>query len=261
LKKHLFLSDFHLGVPDSKSSLEREKRICQLLIEKKDEVSDIYFVGDVFDFWFEYHHTVPKGFYRLFGTLANLADQGIQLHFFKGNHDMWMRTLFSVEFNAKLYDRPIELELSGKKLMVGHGDGLGPGDHKFKFLKLFFDSSFCQFLFNWIHPDFGIGLANYFSYKSRYGQSHEPEKYLGNDKEWLYNYCQETIKSTHFDYFIFGHRHLPIYTKIENTTSIYLNLGDWLDYNTYAIFDGNEVSLYQYGSEKINFDFDPNLVR
>ncbi len=261
LKKHLFLSDFHLGVPDAKSSLEREKRICQLLLEKKDELSDIYFVGDVFDFWFEYNHTVPKGFYRLFGTIANLADQGIQLHFFKGNHDMWMRDLFAKEFNAKIYSEPIELNLGRKKIMIGHGDGLGPGDHKFKFLKRFFASSLCQFLFKWIHPDLGIGLANYFSYKSRYGQPHEPEKYLGNDKEWLYIYCNESLKTVHFDYFIFGHRHLPIYTNIEKSSSIYINLGDWIDYNTYAIFDGNEVSLYQYGSEKSNFDFDPNLVR
>ena len=261
LKKHLFLSDFHLGVPDAKSSLEREKRICRLLTEKIDEISDIYFVGDVFDFWFEYDQVVPKGFYRLLGTLANLADKGIQIHLFKGNHDMWMRDLFAKEFNAKIYNEPIELVLNNKKIMIGHGDGLGPGDHKFKFLKRFFASSLCQFLFKWIHPDVGIGLASYFSRRSRYGRPFEPEKYTGNDKEWLYIYCQEILKSTHYDYFIFGHRHLPIYTKIENSTSIYINLGDWLDYNTYSIFDGNEVSLFQYDSEKNNLDFDPNAIR
>lgn len=258
VKKHLFLSDFHLGVPDAKSSLEREKRICELLIEKKDEVSDIYFVGDVFDFWFEYNHAVPKGHYRFLGTLALLADAGIQLHFFKGNHDMWMRDLFINEFNAKIYHEPIEIVLDGKNILIGHGDGLGPGDHKFKFLKRFFASSICQFLFRWIHPDIGIRLANYFSFKSRYGQPHTPERYLGNNKEWLYIYCEKKLMEKPIDYFIFGHRHLPIYTKVANTASIYINLGDWLDYNTYAIFDGNEVSLYQHESGKNNFDFDPN---
>ncbi|MCE2962028.1 MAG: UDP-2,3-diacylglucosamine diphosphatase [Chitinophagales bacterium] len=260
MKKQLFLSDFHLGVPDVNSSLDREKRICLLLDQYASEVSDIYFVGDIFDFWFEYTTVVPKGYYRFLGKLAELSDNGIQLHFFKGNHDMWMRDLFTKEFKAIIYSQPIEIRIGLKSILIGHGDGLGPGDFKYKFLKTFFASSICQFLFRWIHPDLGIGIANFFSYRSRYGQPLEPEKYHGNKNEWLYVYCQKIMKDKFFDYYIFGHRHLPIYTKLDNTTSIYLNLGDWLDYNTYAIFDGNEVSLRQYGSEKSNFDFNPNPI-
>jgi len=245
-------------MPDRASSRMRENKICQLLEAYADLVSEIYFVGDVFDFWFEYNTVVPKGYYRFFGKLASLADKGVQLHFFKGNHDMWMNDFFAVEFNAKIYAQPIQINLGGKSLFIGHGDGLGPGDFKYKFLKHFFSSSICQFLFKWIHPDFGIFLANFFSNRSRYGQSNEPEKYLGNEKEWLYNFCQTKLKVESFDYFIFGHRHLPIYTKIENSGATYINLGDWLQYDTYAIFDGNEVSLRQHGTEKTNFDFYPN---
>jgi UDP-2,3-diacylglucosamine hydrolase len=258
VKKVLFLSDFHLGVPDSETSKYRENKICKLLETYTEEVSDIYFVGDVFDFWFEYSTVVPKGYYRLFGKLAFLSDNGVQLHFFKGNHDMWMKDLFTKEFSAKIYSNPIQLKLGDKNLYIGHGDGLGPGDLKYKFLKLFFSSPICKFLFKWIHPDLGIRLASFFSYKSRYGKPHEPATYLGNDNEWLYNFCQTKLKEDTFDYFIFGHRHLPIYTKLGDSNSTYINLGDWLQYDTYAIFYENELSLYQYGSEKNNFDFNPN---
>lgn len=255
----LFLSDFHLGVPNHLDSLEREKRICALLNLYASKVTDIFFVGDIFDFWFEYNTVAPKGYYRLLGKLAELSDLGIQLHFFKGNHDMWMRDLFNQEFKAKIYTQPITLELNGKKIYIGHGDGLGPGDFKYKLLKKFFASSICQFLYRWIHPDIGMAIANYFSFRSRYSQPLEPEKYLGNNREWLYLFCREELKKTQPDFFIFGHRHLAIYQPIENTKSIYINLGDWLVFNTYAVFDGNEVSLYQYDTDKKNSDFTPSV--
>jgi len=259
MKQILFLSDFHLGIPNESLSRKREKKICSLLDLYKDKVSDIYFVGDIFDFWFEYKTVIPKGFYRLFGKIAELADAGVRFHFFKGNHDMWMSDLFTSEFNAKIYSEPIEVNINGKTFFIGHGDGLGPGDHKYKFLKQFFASSFCQFLYRWIHPDIGMKIASYFSHKSRYSQPSEPEKYLGNDREWLYIFCQSILKQKTIDYFIFGHRHLAIYTSIENTTAQYINLGDWIDFDTYAVFDGNEVYLYQYGTDKKNNDFNPNI--
>ena len=136
MKKVLFLSDFHLGVPDSETSKYRENKICKLLETYTEEVSDIYFEGDVFDFWFEYSTVVPKGYYSLFGKLAFLADNGVQLRFFKGNHDMWMKDLFTKEFSAKIYSNPIQLKLGDKNLYIGHGDGLGPGDLKYKFLQV-----------------------------------------------------------------------------------------------------------------------------
>lgn len=258
MSQTLFLSDFHLGVPDKATSDTRERKICSLLQSYRDKVSDIYFVGDVFDFWFEYNTVVPKGYYRLFGLLKDLSESGIQLHFFKGNHDMWMRDFFVEEFNAKIYSQPLELLLNNKKIIVGHGDGLGPGDYKYKFLKRFFASPICQFLYRWIHPDIGMRIASFFSYRSRYAQPTDPEVYFGNDKEWLYIYCKEICNTKSVDYFVFGHRHLPIYTQIENYPSYYINLGDWIDYCTYAVFDGNELSLYQYGTENKNHYFNPN---
>lgn len=255
----VFLSDFHLGVPDYIRSRDREIKICQFLDSIKDKTSEIFFVGDLFDFWFEYDTSAPKGYYRLFGKLAELADKGIKIHIFKGNHDMWMKDLFVREFNANIIDQPIEIERFGKKIFVGHGDGLGPGDLKYKFLKLFFASSFCQFLFKWIHPDIGMRMANFFSYRSRFGQPETIEKYLGNAREWLYIFCQNKLKTSAIDYFIFGHRHLPIYTNIDDTNVIYINLGDWLHYDTYSILDENGIYLKQFGSDQSNNDFNPNI--
>lgn len=254
----LFLSDFHFGIPTEKLSKERELKICNLLDNYKSSVSDIYFVGDIFDFWFEYMTVVPKGYYRFFGKLVELNDLGIQLHFFKGNHDMWMRDFFKKEFNANIYSDPIHIELGTKKIQVGHGDGLGPGDHKYKILKLFFASSFCKLLYRWIHPDIGMFIANFFSKKSRFAQDPIEESYHGNSSEWLYLHCQSELVKSPIDYFIFGHRHLPIYTSIDNSSSKYINLGDWLCFDTYAVFENNELSLYQYGTTKKNGDFDPN---
>jgi UDP-2,3-diacylglucosamine hydrolase len=257
VKQVLFLSDFHLGIPNYEKSLAREQKICNLLDLYKDKVSDIYFVGDVFDFWFEYKTVVPKGYYRFFGKLAELTDNGIQIHFFKGNHDMWMRDFFKKEFKAKIYSDPVSISISNKKFLIGHGDGLGPGDYKYKALKKFFASSVCQFLYRWIHPDIGMTIASFFSQKSRYSQNQCVETYHGHDREWLYLFAKEKTKSENIDYFVFGHRHLPIYTAIESTSAKYINLGDWLNFDTYAVFDGNELSLYQYGSDKKNLDFSP----
>ena len=254
----LFLSDFHLGSPSYEESLEREKRICQLLDRYRSQISELFFVGDVFDFWFEYRTVAPKGFYRLIGKLCELADQGIQIHFFKGNHDMWMSDLFQRELKATIHSHEYIAEVDGKKIFIHHGDGLGPGDHRYKFLKLFFRSSICQFLFRWMHPDIAIAIANFFSHSSRKSQSHVVETYHGNQNEWLYTFAKNELRSQAIDYFIFGHRHLPIYTTVEQSHTKYINLGDWLTYDTYAYYDGKEVSLYQYGTDKSNNDFNPN---
>ena len=178
----LFLSDFHLGVPDAATSKEREVKICALIDLYKDNLSEIFLIGDVFDFWMEYKTCVPKGFYRLFGKLAELADRNIPIHYFTGNHDMWMQDLFSTEFNAIIHRKPITIDRQGKKIFIAHGDGLGPGDTTYKLLKVFFASPICQFLFRWIHPDIGIKLASFFSYQSRYGSNIIQEQYHGNAK-------------------------------------------------------------------------------
>ncbi|HMR47253.1 MAG TPA: UDP-2,3-diacylglucosamine diphosphatase [Bacteroidia bacterium] len=243
-KKIYFISDFHLGAPSSEESLIRERKICQWLETIKADVSILFILGDVFDFWFEYRHVVPKGYVRILGKLAEIADKGIPIYLFTGNHDMWMFDYLPKELGIKLYRQPEEFNFDNRKFLIGHGDGLGPGDHGYKFIKKVFANKFCQWLFARLHPNFGISLANFWSRKSRQHTGHHDAKYLGDDKEYLVQYIIETEKTKHFDYYIFGHRHLPIDKQIER--SYYINLGDWLSYFTYAEWDGSKLSLKKF---------------
>ena len=241
-KKVYFLSDFHLGAPNDTESRKREDRLVRFLQDARKDAGIIFIVGDIFDFWFEYKTVVPKGFVRILGTLAQLADEGIQLHIFTGNHDLWMQDYLSKELNAKLYFEPQEFTIHNKQFLIGHGDGLGPGDNGYKRLKKIFTNPICQWLFRWLHPDAGIQLANYFSRKSRAKTGNADELFLGEDKEWLILYTKEQAKTRAIDFFIFGHRHYAMDFKI-NEKSRYINLGDWIRLNTYAVFDGNELQL------------------
>jgi UDP-2,3-diacylglucosamine hydrolase len=241
-KKVYFLSDFHLGAPNDTESRKREDRLVRFLQDARKDAGIIFIVGDIFDFWFEYKTVVPKGFVRILGTLAQLADEGIQLHIFTGNHDLWMQDYLSKELNAKLYFEPQAFTIQNKQFLIGHGDGLGPGDKGYKRLKKIFTNPICQWLFRWLHPDAGIQLANYFSRKSRAKTGNADEIFLGEDKEWLILYTKEKAKTMSVDYFIFGHRHYAIDLKI-NDKSRYINLGDWIRLNTYAVFDGTDLQL------------------
>jgi UDP-2,3-diacylglucosamine hydrolase len=238
-KKVYFLSDFHLGVPDHASSLVREKKIVAFLDRAKADAATIFIVGDLFDFWFEYRKVVPKGFVRILGKLT---DSGIPVHFFVGNHDMWMSGYFEKELNIPVYHEPRVFEFNGKKLLVGHGDGLGPGDHGYKTIKKLFRNPLSKFLFGLIPPFFGISLAEYFSKSSRASTGERDEKFLGEENEWLILYCREKLKEHAYDYFVFGHRHLPIDFQL-NEKSRYINLGDWIKYDSYAVLDGTALHL------------------
>lgn len=244
-KKIFFLSDFHLGTPSYEKSLEREKRIVQFLDSIKAEAQEIFLVGDMFDFWFEYKTVVPKGFVRLLGKLAELSDAGIALHFFVGNHDMWVRNYFQEELNMKIYFEPAYFEMNGLQFLIGHGDGQGPDDHSYKFLKKIFRNPVCQWLFGIIPPGIGLGLANYLSRRSRNAENGKEEVFLGEEKEWLIIYSREILQQKQVDYFIFGHRHLAIEFQL-NDNSRYINLGDWIKGSTYAVFDGSSTQLKHY---------------
>ncbi|MBS1598186.1 MAG: UDP-2,3-diacylglucosamine diphosphatase [Bacteroidetes bacterium] len=235
-KKIYFLSDFHLGAPDHASSLQREKRIVAFLEEIKKDAGEIFIVGDLFDFWYEYRTVVPKGYVRILGKLAEITDAGTPVHFFVGNHDMWMKGYFEQELNIPVYYEPKKFERNGKKILIGHGDGLGPGDHGYKFIKKIFRNRFCQWLFGILPPAVGVGLANYFSRKSRAVTGQIDEQFLGEDKEWLVMYCKDVLQKEYFDYLIFGHRHLPIDFSLEKGAR-YINLGDWLRYYSYAVLN------------------------
>ncbi len=244
-KKIYFLSDFHLGAPNHAKSLEREQLIVRFLDEISNDASEIFLVGDLFDFWYEYRTVVPKGFVRLLGKLGQLTDSGIRIHFFMGNHDMWMRTYFQQELNIPVYAEPAVFERDGKKFLVGHGDGLGPGDHGYKRLKKLFRNPVSRWLFGIFPPRLGMGLANYLSRRSRAQTGSTEETFLGPEKEWLLIYCEERLKTEKFDFFVFGHRHLPIDYRLSDG-SRYINLGDWIRYFTYAAWDGNKMELLSY---------------
>jgi UDP-2,3-diacylglucosamine hydrolase len=241
-KKIFFASDFHLGVPNYSKSLDREKRFVRWLDSIKHEAHSIYLLGDIFDFWFEYKHAIPKGFVRLQGKLAEISDSGIPVIFFTGNHDMWMFDYFKHELGIQVYRDPQLLQVGNQRLLIGHGDGLGPGDNTYKFLKKFFNSKLCQWLFARLHPNFGIGLATYWSRKSRISNLKREEKFKGEEEEFLWVYCKELEEKQHHDFYVFGHRHLPLDLKISES-SRYINLGEWVQFNTYAEYDGNDLKL------------------
>jgi len=248
-KKIYFLSDFHLGAPDHASSLEREKLLVQFLDKIREDAAEIFLVGDMFDFWYEYRKVVPKGHVRLLGKLAELSDAGIQLHFFVGNHDMWMRDYFQQELNMPVYFEPKEFVFNEKSFLVGHGDGLGPGDHGYKRLKKVFSNPVSKWLFGILPPVAGMSLAHYMSRRSRAQTGSSEEVFLGEEKEWLIIYCKEVLAQKKIDFFVFGHRHLAIDYRL-NEQSRYINLGDWIRYFTYAVFDGGKLELKSYAGKE-----------
>ena len=244
-QKIYFLSDFHLGAPDYDASRIREKKIVSFLDKIQADAHTIFIVGDMFDFWYEYKHVVPKGFVRLLGKLASMTDAGIHIHFFVGNHDMWMKDYLQVELGIPVYFQPKTFEFNNYKFYIAHGDGLGPGDHRYKFLKKIFRNPVCQFLFGVLPPVVGMGIANYSSQKSRQSAGEKDFQFLGEDREWLIIHSKEVLKKDHFDFFIYGHRHVPIQIKIGDS-STYVNLGDWMKNFTFAVFDGSHISLEKF---------------
>jgi len=241
-KKIYFVSDLHFGAPNAEKSLVREKKFVQWLDDIAKDAEELFVVGDLFDFWFEYKHAIPRGYIRVLGKLAELADSGIKITLFTGNHDMWIFDYLPKEIGCKLYREPITREFNGKKFYIGHGDGLGPGDYGYKFIKKVFANKLCIWLFARLHPNFGIGLANYFSKKSRAKTGGDDAKFLGENEEWLVQYSKEVLETEHFDYFVFGHRHLPLDIRLSENSK-YINLGDWLCYFSYAYFNGDSLHL------------------
>ena len=240
-KNIYFASDFHLGSPDHQESRAREDRIVKWLTAIESDCSELFLMGDIFDFWFEYRMVIPKGFIRLQGKLAEMSDKGIKIYFFKGNHDMWVNDYFEKEMGIEIISDEYVMERNGKRFYLHHGDGLGPGDQKYKMLRKIFRNPVCRWLFSIVPPRIGLGIGNAWSSNSR-AANPGPEVFLGEEKEWLAIYSKEILKKAHYDYFIYGHRHLPLDLQLSEN-SRYVNLGEWLNYNSYAVFDGNELSL------------------
>ncbi len=240
--KIYFASDQHFGAPTSELSFLREKKFVQWLDKIKLDADAIFLLGDLFDFWFEYKTVVPKGFIRVLGKLAEIKDSGIPIYFFVGNHDLWMSDYFQKELNIPIYHDNQEFTFNGKTFLIGHGDGKGPGDMGYKRMKKVFTNPFSKWLFRWLHPDIGVKLAQYLSVKNKLISGVEDVKYLGEDNEWLIQYCKRKLETKPYDFFVFGHRHLPLDIDL-NEKSKYINLGDWIGYFTYGVFDGEKMEL------------------
>lgn len=244
-KKIFFASDQHFGAPTKEASKPREQKFLKWLDEIKDEAEAIFLLGDLFDFWFEYKRAVPKGFVRVLGKLAEFADEGIQIHFFVGNHDLWMSDYFETELGIPVYHKPKEFTFNNKTFLIGHGDGLGPGDKGYKRMKKVFTNPVSKWFYRWLHPDIGIKLASYLSVKNKLISGEEDIKFLGEDNEWLVQYCRRKLTQKHYDFFLFGHRHLPMEIMVSETSK-YINTGDWITHFTYAEFQGDELLLKSY---------------
>ncbi len=244
-KKIYFASDNHLGAPTDEASRPREKKFVAWLDVVKQDAAAIFLLGDLFDFWFEYKTVVPKGFTRTLGKLAEITDSGIPVYFFVGNHDLWMNGYFENELNIPVYHKPKEFTFNNKTFFIGHGDGLGPGDKGYKRMKKVFTNPFSKWLYRWLHPDLGVRLAKHLSVKNKLISGDEDAKFLGEEGEWLIQYCKRKESEKHHDYYVFGHRHLPLDINLENNAK-YINLGDWINYYTYGVFDGETLTLKEF---------------
>lgn len=246
-KKTYFLSDAHLGSRAIAHSRTQERRLVNFLDSIKHDAEAIYLLGDMFDFWYEFKTVVPKGFTRFLGKVSELTDRGIEVHFFIGNHDIWCSDYLTKECGIILHRAPVTVEIHGKEFYLAHGDGLGDADHSFKFLRMIFHSHTLQKLFSALHPRWSMELGLTWAKHSRLKRENgkDPE-YMGENKEPLVLYTKEYLK-THPDinYFIYGHRHIMLDLMLSSTARL-LILGDWINYFSYAVFDGEQMALEQY---------------
>jgi UDP-2,3-diacylglucosamine hydrolase len=244
-KKIYFASDQHFGAPNPELSFPREQKFVAWLDEVKEDAEAIFLLGDLFDFWFEYRTVVPKGFVRVLGKLAEIRDSGIPIHFFVGNHDLWMDDYFQSELNTTVFRENQEFTFNNKTFLIGHGDGKGPGDFGYKRMKKIFTNPFSKWLFRWLHPDIGMRLGHYLSVKNKLISGDEDVKFLGEENEWLILYAKRKLETKHYNYLVFGHRHLPMIVPLDENSK-YVNLGDWIGYFTYGVFDGNTFELKKF---------------
>lgn len=242
-----FASDFHLGWGDKEENATREKAIVAWLDEIEDSIEALYLVGDIFDYWYEYKMTIPMGHHRFLGKIQHLKDKNIPIIIFTGNHDMWMFDYFQREMGIPVHKKPQELTIKNLKFYIGHGDGLGPADYQFKFIKKLLANPVLQWLYGCLPSSLGLSLMKYFSQKSR-GSEWKTEPF--GDDEWLVSHAEKILQTIDIDYFVFGHRHLPIVHKLSNGKSHYINLGDWVVHRSYAKFDGKELKLAFFKNEK-----------
>lgn len=243
--KLYFITDAHLGI--GRDSLQRERELCILLDHIKKDAQAIFFLGDMFDFWFSYKYVVPRGFIRLLGKMAELADDGIELHYFTGNHDMWLFDYLPQQMRIQMHNEPAIMQLDNKTFLIGHGDGVGKTDKKFNILKSIFRNRVNQFLFSMLPSRMTFKFAH--SWSDHNKTKHNYPQYLGDDKEDIVIYCNQQIEHNHIDYCVFGHRHNAIIKPLSDTTT-YINAGDWLHNRDYAVYSNGEFHLESYSAQQ-----------
>lgn len=244
MKKIYFASDFHFGLDYDIPSREREQRFVKWLTEIKDSCAELYLLGDVFDYWFEYNEVVPKGFVRVLGKLAEYTDSGIPVTLFTGNHDIWMFGYMEQEIGIKVIHKETEIEIAGKKFFMGHGDGLGDPSRSFRFVRSFFRNKACQWMYKWIHPDVTMPFSHWWSRHNRMKKKgNRAENYLGEDSEYLVKYSKETEMNNHHDFYIYGHRHIELDLMIKKDSRVVI-IGDWIRNFTFGVLNPEDGSFY-----------------
>ncbi len=244
--KVYFLADAHLGSKSHADSIATERKLCRWLDTIKQDASKIFLMGDIFDYWYEYRYVVPKGFTRLLGKLGELTDSGIEIHFFAGNHDLWLTDYLSTECGVILHLEPYITEINGKKFFLAHGDGLGDDSRSFHVLRKIFHSRFLRKCFSAVHPRWTIPLAHAWSNSSRANGGFVP--YRGEDQEHLILFAKRKLQEIpDINYFVFGHRHILLDLPIAGQCRVVI-LGDWISLFSYAEFNGENLSLLTFSS-------------
>jgi len=248
-KKIYFASDAHFGLSGPDESQPRERLFAKWLDTVRKDAGEVYLLGDIFDFWFEYKRVVPRGFTRVLGKIAEITDSGIPVHFITGNHDLWIFDYLPAETGAVIHRDPLVREFSGKRFYLAHGDGLDHKEKGFLLLKRIFASRSLQWLFARLHPNFAMWFAHRWSRHSRYSRE-LVTPFRGEDREQQIIFANRVLEKEHFDFFVFGHRHIPLDVPLKNGVSRYINTGDWLWHFSYAVFDGEKMEVREFGPAK-----------
>ena len=241
IDKIYFASDFHLGLAAGSPPVEREKKVVTWLNNAAIDAKEIYFLGDIFDYWWEYKKVVPRGFTRFLGAAATITDSGIPVHFFTGNHDMWVGDYLSGECGFTIHTSPVTTIINGKKFHLAHGEGLGTNDTLYKILLSIFRNKTLRAMYSSLHPSIGVGIGHRWSLNSRLGKGLMKE-FLGEDKEDLIRYSKSILENEKIDYFIYGHRHLAMSYKLKEGAEI-IFLGNWIKNGSFAEWDGNDLTF------------------
>lgn len=247
MKNVYFLSDAHLGSRAISTRRTHERRLVNFLDQIKHNAAAVYLLGDMFDYWYEYRHVVPKGYTRFLGKISELTDSGVEVHFFTGNHDLWVGDYLEKECGVILHRHEQTCEIYGKVFFLAHGDGLGDTDWKYRTLRSIFHSKTLQRLFSMIHPRWTVELGLEWAKHSRMKRldGKEPE-YMGEEKEPLVLYSKQYLREhPEINYFIYGHRHIMLDLMLTRNSRMVI-LGDWIKEFSYAVFDGEAFFLEQF---------------